>query len=125
MYKNNIFFDKVHNYIIDNKMIQNGDKIIIGVSGGADSMCLLNVLSRLIDEYGLELYVVHIHHGIRGAQADEDEQFVKEYCTEIVGNNKIKYFSFFYDIPKMAKEQKLSEEEMGRKVRYEAFDEKM
>ena len=50
LYKNNIFFDKVHNYIIDNKMIQNGDKIIIGVSGGADSMCLLNVLSRLIDE---------------------------------------------------------------------------
>ena len=123
MYKNNIFFDKVHNYIIDNKMIQNGDKIIIGVSGGADSMCLLNVLSRLIDEYSLGLYVVHIHHGIRGVQADEDEQFVKKYCTEIVGNNKIKYFSFFYDIPKMAKEQKLSEEEMGRKVRYEAFDE--
>ena len=123
MYKNNIFFDKVHNYIINNKMIQNGDKIIIGVSGGADSMCLLNVLNRLIDEYGLELYVVHIHHGIRGVQADEDEQFVKEYCTEIVGNNKIKYFSFFYDIPTMAKEQKLSEEEMGRKVRYEAFAE--
>ena len=119
----NVFLDKVQKYILDNNLLSLNDKVVIGVSGGADSICLLNVLSNLIDEYKLKLYVVHVHHGIRGTDADEDEQFVKEYCTETLKDKNIEYYSFFYDIPKLVKINKLTEEEMGRKVRYDAFDE--
>ena len=64
-------------------MLSINDKVVIGVSGGADSICLLNVLCNFMEEYRLKLYVVHIHHGIRGKDANDDEEFVKEYCTKI------------------------------------------
>ena len=84
--------EKVEKYIIDNGMIQEEDKIILGVSGGADSMTLLDVLVGLSDQYMLSLYVVHVNHGIRGLEADEDEQFVKEECDKYI-NSKSHYIT--------------------------------
>ena len=55
-------------------MLQKGDSVVIGVSGGADSVCLLHILWKLQAEYCLRLLAVHIHHEIRGREADEDER---------------------------------------------------
>jgi tRNA(Ile)-lysidine synthase len=60
---------KIEEYMKQNHILSKGDRIVLGVSGGADSVCLLHVLYRLAPEYGLHLIVVHINHGIRGEEA--------------------------------------------------------
>ncbi len=110
---------KVLNYINENRMIENGQNIVVGVSGGADSMCLLDILASLQGDLGLSLLVVHIHHGIRGQSADRDAQFVKIYCQE----RNIPCVVKRYDVPALATQWGMSHEEAGRRVRYEAFDE--
>lgn len=110
---------KIKNYINQNGLLAKGDRIVVGVSGGADSICLLHVLFLLVEEYGLKLVAVHINHGIRGEEAARDEQFVAKFCAEI----GIEYRSFYYDVKKLALEEGLSVEEAGRKVRYSAFSE--
>ncbi len=108
---------KALDYIKMNKMIEKGDRIVAGVSGGADSVCLLYVLKEFLGEDLAKLTVVHVNHRIRGNEADRDEQFVKALCNRL----GIDYLSYSYDVKKLATEQGLSEEEAGRKVRYEAF----
>ncbi len=104
-------------YIKLNKMIEKGDRIVVGVSGGADSVCLLYVLISVCKEVGAEIRVVHVNHGIRGEEAFEDEAFVKELCKRW----KLEIDSYFYSVKEIAKKEGLSEEEAGRKVRYQAF----
>ena len=65
-----------------NKMLKKGDSIVVGVSGGADSVCLLDVLNKLKDKYNLKITVVHINHCIRGKEADRDEAFVKSLAEK-------------------------------------------
>lgn len=110
--------NKVLKYIKENRMIEAGETIIVGVSGGADSMCLLHILSMLREELKIELAVVHIHHGIRGLSADRDAAFVEEYCRR----EDIPFYLFRYDVPSLAKTWRMTCEEAGRKVRYEAFE---
>lgn len=110
-------FDKVRNYITEHNMLEKGDRIVIGVSGGADSVCLFHVLYRLIEEYNIALFVVHVNHGIRKIEADLDEAYVKELCEE----RGIPFQSTKVDINEIAKRDGLSEEEAGRLVRYEEF----
>ncbi len=109
--------DKVITYIEQNQLIERKDKIVIGISGGADSVCLFFVLLELQEKYDMELFAVHVHHGIRGVQADQDEEFVRN-LTEKAG---IPYFPVHRDIPKLAKELGNTEEEAGRIARYEVF----
>lgn len=99
-------------------LIQNGDKIVIGVSGGPDSMCLLDTLYCLKENLKIDLVVAHINHMIR-QEAEEETRFVQEFCEKI----KVPCFVKYADVTKMAKEQKLGTEEMGRKIRYEFFEE--
>ncbi len=101
----------------ENNMIAKGDKIVLGVSGGADSVCLFHVLLQVAPVFDLSLFVVHVNHGIRGEEAEEDEAFVKKLCE----NAKVPFWTVKAHIPAMAKEEGLTEEEAGRKVRYEAF----
>ncbi|MDF2485783.1 MAG: hypothetical protein K0R46_1951 [Herbinix sp.] len=108
---------KIKSYMEQNNMLTKGDRIVVGVSGGADSICLLHVLKRLSIEYELYLFVVHINHGIRGEEADRDESFVQSTCLR----EGLQYRSFTVDVPELATREGLSEEEAGRKVRYEAF----
>lgn len=110
---------KVFNYIESNNMISEDDTVVIGVSGGADSMCMLNVLMEYRKELRYEIIVVHIHHGIRGKDADEDMEYVKDFCKK----HNISFVAKKYDVPRIAKEEKLSEEEAGRKLRYNTFEE--
>ena len=110
---------KVLDYIRENKMIEKGHNIVVGVSGGADSMCLLNILISIREELQLNLVAVHVHHGIRGESADRDAKYVSEYCAA----NNVKCIVKYFDVPKLAEEMGMSHEETGRYVRYEAFRE--
>ena len=110
---------KVKETIKKYNLINSGDKIVLGVSGGPDSIAMLDILRQLRDEIKFEIYVVHINHNIRGKDADEDEEYVKKYCE----NYNIKCFSKKIDVPTIAQNEKIGTEEAGRKVRYEYFDE--
>lgn len=110
---------KIRAYIKENRMLERKDKIVIGVSGGADSVCLFFVLLQLCREYELTLHVVHVNHGIRGAEAYGDEAFVRQLAEE----NKAAFEAFHADIPAMARERGIGEEEMGRQYRYEVLEE--
>lgn len=108
---------KIEDYIETHHMLDGVQNIVAGVSGGPDSMCMLHSLWLLREKYGYVLQVVHIHHGIRGKDADEDMEHVEMYCK--LWN--LPFRAFRYDVPQMAKSQHLSDEEMGRKLRYETF----
>ncbi len=110
--------NKVKQYIENYKMLEKGDQIIVGVSGGADSVCLFHVLLELRKEYELTLHVIHINHGIRGEEAKRDEEFVRELCRK----EEVSFQVVNKDIPLLAKEGRMSVEEAGRKARYEVFN---
>lgn len=97
-------------------LIQPGDKIVVGVSGGPDSMCLLSILVELSRELDFEVIVVHINHMLRDV-ADDEEKYVENFSQRL----GLPFFSKKVDVLKLSKEQKLSCEEMARKVRYEFF----
>ena len=113
-----IMLKKVISYIEKNKILQDGDSVLLGVSGGADSVCMLHVLYSLREKYHLKLYVVHVNHGIRGSEAKRDADFVEQMAE----NLQIPFRVVTANIPEMAKEQKLSEEEAGRIFRYNTFE---
>lgn len=109
--------EKVYKYINDNNMLDGCRHIAVGVSGGADSVCLVIVLHNIIKKYGpdIKLTAVHVNHGIRGEEADRDEAFTRSLCDSLGVPLVVKAV----DVPKLASEKGLSEEEAGRKARYE------
>ncbi len=107
---------KVQAYIDKYQMIQPGECIIVGVSGGADSMCLLGVLQSIMDAYDLQIHVVHVNHQIR-EEAMEEAEYVEQYCVK----HGIPYHYRSYSVLEYAASHKVSEEEAGRILRYEAF----
>ena len=111
---------KVLNTIKEYKLIENGDRVIVGVSGGPDSISLLDVLNKFQKDriINFEIIVAHINHQIR-KEADSDEEYVKEYCE----NNQIKCYTKRIDVIKYANNNKMGLEEAGRKIRYDFFDE--
>ncbi len=109
--------NSVKRYIIKNKLIFPGEHIVIGVSGGADSICLFHILKSLQKEYKLTLTVAHINHGMR-KEAQEDAAFVETLCKEW----EVDYQEHNCNIVQLAKEQKISEELVGRNERYDFFE---
>lgn len=113
-------FEKtVKNYIETHRLAEPGEHILVGVSGGADSLCLLELLWRLSGEKNWKLTAVHVHHGIRGEAADEDERFVQAYCRE----RGISCISRRCNVPLEAERSGEGEEEAARRLRYQMFDE--
>ena len=110
--------DKVLNTIKRYEQIKSGDTIVVGVSGGPDSICLLNVLKNLQNELKINIVVAHIHHMIR-KEADSETEFVQDFCEQ----RDIKCFVKKADVLQIAKEKKLGTEEVGRKIRYDFFEE--
>lgn len=108
---------KVNAYIQKYHMLEKGEKIVIGVSGGADSVCLLFLLLSLRNEWDLKLQAVHVHHGLRGADADADERYVRELCQ----TQNVPLYVFHEDVKAYAKERGMTEEEAGRVLRRERF----
>ena len=110
--------EKVLNTINKYNMIQSGDGIVIGVSGGPDSMTLLNILNNLKEKLNIKLYVAHINHSIR-KEADEETESVKDFCKKI----DVEFFAKKVKVEEIAKELKMGTEEAGRNIRYEFFEE--
>ena len=108
---------KIKAYMAQNQMIAQGDCVVAGVSGGADSVCLFLVLCELRKQVPFDLRVVHVHHGLR-ADADVDEAYVEELCLK----EGIPFYPVHVDVAKEAAKRRIGEEEAGRLLRYEAFE---
>lgn len=107
---------KVIEYILEKKLIERGDHVILGVSGGADSVFLLHALLEFRKQMEFLLTVVHINHQIREEAVDE-MKFVESLCGQHLIDCKV----FSVDVIGRAKQERISLEEAGRKVRYELF----
>ena len=99
-------------------MLKKGDTVVVGLSGGADSVCLTHALNEIKDELEITLVAAHVNHGIRGEEADRDESFCKEFCQKL----GIEFKLLKADIPSLAQNKGIGEEECGRIVRYEFFN---
>ncbi|MDE6951816.1 MAG: tRNA lysidine(34) synthetase TilS, partial [Lachnospiraceae bacterium] len=108
---------KVRAFIKEQKLIEKGDRILLGLSGGADSVCLFYLLLGFREEFDFELRAVHVHHGIR-PEAEEDAAYVVGLCEK----EGIRCLVFREDVPVWAKERGLGEEEAGRMLRYMDFE---
>lgn len=104
--------------IENKKMFKAGDKVLCAVSGGADSMALLCVLYELREKLGIEIYAANVNHSIRGEEGDRDSEYVRKFCEE----KGIELFYEKVDIPSMAREAQIGEEECGRRERYHFFN---
>ena len=121
-------YDSVTEYMKQAGMLTDVSGVVVGVSGGADSVALLRLLCQCRDAISLQkgvkpadalkINVIHINHMIRGEEADRDERFVQDLCQRLDVSFKV----YREDIPKMARDQHLSEEEAGRIFRYQCFE---
>ena len=109
---------RIREYIDKHNMINRGDRVILGLSGGPDSVCLFFVLLAIKEEYGISIQAIHVNHMIRGADADEDEHYVRYLCLEY----DVPLQVLRIDIPKHAKESGRSLEEEARIARHDAFE---
>lgn len=112
-----MIIEKVKQTILENKLIKPGQIVGIGVSGGSDSMALLNILKSLSDELEFEVVAIHIDHLIREESGD-DASFVMDYCKK----EHIRAYKFKIDVPKLAKESNESLETAGRIARKNVFN---
>ena len=115
----NKILNEVQQTIEKYNMFDNGDTVVVGVSGGADSVMLLHCLNTLRDKYNLHLIVAHVNHKIRPGDAESDAQFVESLCKEW----GIEFHLREENIKALAEETGMSEEEAGRFVRYNFFRE--
>lgn len=109
--------ERVKNTILNNGLIEKNEHIVIGLSGGPDSVCLFHILYTLREELGIRLHAVHINHGLRPGAADEDQRYVEKLCAAY----QVPCEAFAFDVKRIAKEEGISGEDAGRKVRYETF----
>ena len=111
---------KVLDTIKKYNLIEDGDRVVVGVSGGPDSISLLDILNRFQKNkiLNFEIIVAHVNHQIR-KEAIEDEEYVRKYCEK----NEIKFYAKRIDVIKYANNNKIGLEEAGRILRYEFFDE--
>ncbi len=113
----NNFLTLVEKTICKQKLLQSGDSVLVALSGGADSVCLLSCLKELSQAFNLSVAAAHLHHGLRGDEADGDEEFCRTLCMEW----GIPFHSTRQDIRLLAKEKGIGIEEAGRMARYSFF----
>ena len=109
--------EKILKFSDDNKMLPASGSILVCVSGGADSMCLLEALRHISTQRGFSVGVVHFNHKLRGEESDRDENFVREYCER----SELPFYSGDGDVRRYAKENGLSIETAARDMRYDFF----
>lgn len=109
---------KVHKRIKELNMISENDRVIVGVSGGADSVCLLLMLCELKKAWNFSLEAVHVEHGIRGEESRQDAAFVEKLCKDLKISNRM----VAIDVPEYAAKNGLGFEEAARLLRYEIFE---
>lgn len=110
--------DKVRDFIIENKLIEKGDKILVALSGGPDSVCLLNVLYSLKEDFHITIGAAHVNHMLRGDEALADEEYSRSLCKRL----NIEFYVEKIDIDKISKEKNISHEMAGREERYKFFE---
>lgn len=108
-------------FIVSNDLINNNDRVVVGLSGGPDSVCLLYLLNSIKKDFNIKIVAVHINHMLRGEAADCDEEFSKNICNEL----GVDFFCKKIDVNKYSKEKSISSEMAGREVRYSFFNEVM
>lgn len=109
------FLDQIRRTIDGNRLLDAGDSVLVAVSGGADSVVLLDLLVQLRKPYALELKVAHLDHGLRGEASDADRRFVEQLADSL----GLPCHSAHRDVALFRQEQKLSLEEAARQVRYD------
>ena len=109
--------NKIIDYVEKNRMLNAEEKVVLGVSGGADSVCLFFMFLELKKRYHLKLYVVHVNHGLRGVDAKRDARYVEELCN----NYGIEYILVSENVKEIGEKEGISIEEAGRNIRYETF----
>jgi tRNA(Ile)-lysidine synthase len=109
--------EKVLKYVREQRLLEAGDRLAVACSGGADSVALLRILCDLRDELGIVLSVAHFHHGIRGAEADADQKFVKDLASTL----QLEFASGSGDAPAYAAASKISLETAARELRHKWF----
>lgn len=115
---NNNIRERFLKYIQQNDLVSKGEGIVVGLSGGPDSVCLLNLLCSLREEMNLKIAAAHINHMLRAEEADKDEEYARSLCKKF----NVEFFSKSVDINKYSKDKGISSETAGREVRYEFFD---
>ncbi|MBQ6530500.1 MAG: tRNA lysidine(34) synthetase TilS, partial [Clostridia bacterium] len=113
-----MILNRIKKYIETNELLQRGDKVLVGLSGGADSVCLTHALQSLSEQLGIEVYTAHVNHGIRGEEAVRDEEFAKSFSEKL----GISCFTARLNIPEDARQKSISEETAGRIARYDFFN---
>jgi tRNA(Ile)-lysidine synthase len=108
---------KVSETIRENRLFCQGDRVVVAVSGGADSVALLDILSSM-RKLSLTLVVAHLNHGLRGKESDDDAAFV----GELAASYRLPFELQYVDVKEVGRQRKLSLEEAGRIARYEWFD---
>lgn len=108
---------RISAFIREKQLILPKDKVVAGISGGPDSVCLLFVLLKLMEEFDFELMAVHVNHGLRGDEADRDQAFVEKLCKD----QGVFLRCVSREVRARAKRDGLTLEEAGRICRYEVF----
>ncbi|MBI1938407.1 MAG: tRNA lysidine(34) synthetase TilS [Ignavibacteriales bacterium] len=110
---------KIINFIEQNRLIDTGDKILVALSGGPDSVFVLHFFFKYRRKFGISLFAVHFNHQLRGKESDADELFCEKVCEVL----SIPFYSCSLDVKNFAKANKLSIEEAARNLRYKNLDE--
>ena len=111
--------ERVEQYILQHELISPGDKVLIGLSGGGDSVALLHILKSLCTWLDFTICAAHLNHGIRGEAAHEDAEFVHDLC-DFYG---IRAYGGYADIPRLARQRGETLEQAGRMLRYDFLEE--
>jgi tRNA(Ile)-lysidine synthase len=109
---------KVLRFIDEKNLIEKGDKILVALSGGPDSVFLLHFLNKFSRKFKISLAAIHINHGLRGRAASSDENF----CIKLTNRLGVRFYSVKRNVKAHAKKLKVSTEEAGRLIRYEEFE---
>lgn len=101
-------------FINDYNLVQHGDKLLIALSGGSDSIFMLHFFYKLKSKYAISISALHINHSLRGKDADADEAFCCNFCKQL----GVQFFSEKINVKKLAKQNKQTLEEAARNIRY-------
>lgn len=112
-----MLLEQTWRYITEHQLIRRGDKILVGVSGGADSVCLLLLLWELSAQQGFSLQAVHVNHKLRGQESEDDQAFVEDFCRE----REIPLVCYSCQVEALAEKRQIGIEEAGREARAEVF----
>ena len=109
---------KVIRFIKENEILFSGEKILVALSGGPDSVFLLHFLNKYRKKFKIEIAAAHINHLLRGKDSERDELFCKAICEEL----SISFYCVRKNIKSYSKKNKISLETAGRKIRYDFFE---